>query len=72
MMLSSATEPGPEGVAKEAPDAFKIFQLYARGDDKYIDDFYKRSQDFRLRAAILLHGRPRLLLAARARRGEAP
>ena len=45
MMLSSATEPGPEGVAKEAPDAFKIFQLYARGDDKYIDDFYKRSQD---------------------------
>ncbi len=45
MMLSSATEPGPEGVAKEAPDAFKIFQLYARGDDKYIDGFYKRSQD---------------------------
>src|SRR3954470_21390170 len=44
MMLSSATEPGPEGVAKEAPDAFKIFQLYARGDDKYIDDFYNRSQ----------------------------
>ena len=44
MMLSSATEPGPEGVAKEAPDAFRIFQLYARGDDKYIDDFYNRSQ----------------------------
>jgi isopentenyl diphosphate isomerase/L-lactate dehydrogenase-like FMN-dependent dehydrogenase len=45
MMLSSATEPGPEGVAKEAPGAFKIFQLYARGDDKYVDGFYKRSQD---------------------------
>ena len=45
MMLSSATEPGPEGVAKEAPDAFKIFQLYARGDDKYIDSFYNRSQE---------------------------
>src|SRR5882762_4281841 len=44
MLLSSATEPGPEGVAKEAPDAYKIFQLYARGDDKYIDDFYNRSQ----------------------------
>src|SRR4029079_11191713 len=44
MMLSSATEPGPEGVAKKAPDAFKIFQLYARGEDKYIDDFYNRSQ----------------------------
>src|SRR5258705_460570 len=31
-------------VAKQAPDAFKIFQLYAQGDDKYIDDFYNRSQ----------------------------
>lgn len=45
MMQSSATEPPIEEVAKKAPDAFKIFQLYARGDDKYIDDFYKRSQD---------------------------
>src|SRR6476646_5508658 len=44
MMQSSATEPPIEEVAKEAPDAFKIFQLYARGDDKYIDDFYNRSQ----------------------------
>src|SRR3954465_3243948 len=43
MMLSSATEPGPEGVAKEAPDAFKIFHPYARGDDKYIDDLHNRS-----------------------------
>src|SRR2546423_10206812 len=44
MMQSSATEPPIEEVAKTAPDAFKIFQLYARGDDKYIDDFYNRSQ----------------------------
>ena len=45
MMQSSATEPPLEEVAKQAPDAFKIFQLYVRGDDKYVDDFYKRSQD---------------------------
>ena len=45
MMQSSATEPPLEETAKRAPDAFKIFQLYVRGDDKYVDDFYKRSQD---------------------------
>jgi isopentenyl diphosphate isomerase/L-lactate dehydrogenase-like FMN-dependent dehydrogenase len=45
MMQSSATEPALEETAKRAPDAFKIFQLYVRGDDKMIDDFYKRSQD---------------------------
>ena len=44
VMQSSATEPPLEEVAKRAPNAFKIFQLYARGDDKYIDDFYNRSQ----------------------------
>src|SRR5438045_9025109 len=44
MMQSSATEPPIEEVAKKAPDAFKIFQLYARGDDTFIDDFYNRSQ----------------------------
>src|SRR5262249_27455147 len=45
MMQSSATEPAVEGTAERAPDAFKIFQLYVRGDDKFIDDIYKRSQD---------------------------
>ena len=45
MMQSSATEPPLEETAKRAPDAFKIFQLYVRGDDKYVDDFYNRSQD---------------------------
>src|ERR1043166_6516337 len=44
MMQSSATEPALEESAKRAPDAFKIFQLYVRGDDKFIDDIYKRSQ----------------------------
>ena len=45
MMQSSATEPSIEETAKRAPDADKIFQLYVRGDDKFIDDIYKRSQD---------------------------
>jgi len=45
MMQSSATEPALEETAKKAPDAYKIFQLYVRGDDKFIDDIYKRSQD---------------------------
>ena len=45
MMQSSATEPPLEEAAKRAPDAFKIFQLYVRGDDKFVDDFYKRSQE---------------------------
>ena len=33
-----------EETAKQAPDAFKIFQLYVRGDDKFVDDIYERSQ----------------------------
>jgi isopentenyl diphosphate isomerase/L-lactate dehydrogenase-like FMN-dependent dehydrogenase len=45
MMQSSATEPVLEETAKRAPKADKIYQLYVRGDDKMIDDFYKRSQD---------------------------
>jgi len=44
MMQSSATEPPLEETAKRAPKADKIFQLYVRGDDAFVDDFYKRSQ----------------------------
>jgi isopentenyl diphosphate isomerase/L-lactate dehydrogenase-like FMN-dependent dehydrogenase len=44
VMQSSATEPPLEEVAKRAPDAHKIFQLYVRGDDSFVDDYYKRSQ----------------------------
>ena len=44
MMQSSATEPPLEEVAKRAPNAHKIFQLYVRGDDSFVDDYYKRSQ----------------------------
>ncbi len=45
IMQSSATEPALEETAKRAPDAFKIFQLYVRGDDKFVDDIYKRAMD---------------------------
>ena len=72
MMQSSATEPPIEEVAKKAPDAFKIFQLYARGDDKYVDEFLQALAGCGLRAAVLLHGRSRALFAARARHGETP
>jgi isopentenyl diphosphate isomerase/L-lactate dehydrogenase-like FMN-dependent dehydrogenase len=44
MMQSSATEPALEETAKQAPDAYKIFQLYVRGDDTFVDDIYARSQ----------------------------
>ena len=71
MMQSSATEPPLEEVAKRAPNAYKIFQLYVRGDDKFVDDYLQALAGRRLRAAVLLHGRSRALFAARARRGEA-
>ncbi|MEK9671388.1 MAG: alpha-hydroxy acid oxidase [Rhodospirillaceae bacterium] len=37
-MLSSVCEPGIEEVAKQAPDACRIFQLYVRGDQNWVDD----------------------------------
>lgn len=37
-MLSSVCKPGPEAVAKAAPNAARIFQLYVRGDADWIDD----------------------------------
>src|SRR5881409_1658036 len=37
-MLSSACNPGLEAVAKAA-DNFRIFQLYVRGDDAFVDDW---------------------------------
>jgi glycolate oxidase len=44
-MLSSVCLPGLEGVAKEAPDALRIFQLYVRGDDAFVEDHVKRAID---------------------------
>jgi glycolate oxidase len=42
-MLSSVCEPGLEGVAAAAPDAARIFQLYVRGDDGFVDDHVSRA-----------------------------
>jgi isopentenyl diphosphate isomerase/L-lactate dehydrogenase-like FMN-dependent dehydrogenase len=44
-MLSSVCQPGLEGVAKAAPDALRIFQLYVRGDDAFVEDHIKRAID---------------------------
>ena len=42
-MLSSACEPGLEDVAKAAPDALRIYQLYVRGDAAFVDDHVARA-----------------------------
>src|SRR5438046_1664589 len=42
-MLSSVSEPGLEATAKAAPDALRIFQLYVRGDDTFVEDTVSRT-----------------------------
>jgi isopentenyl diphosphate isomerase/L-lactate dehydrogenase-like FMN-dependent dehydrogenase len=42
-MLSSVSKPGLENVAKAAPDALRIFQLYVRGDDAFVEDYVERA-----------------------------
>src|SRR5258708_24907941 len=42
-MLSPVSEPGLENTAKAAPDALRIFQLYVRGDDAFVEDCVSRS-----------------------------
>ena len=44
-MLSSVCEPGLETVAATAPDATRIFQLYVRGDEAWVDDHVARAVD---------------------------
>jgi len=53
MFLSSVTKPGLEASAQAAPDAFRIFQLYVRGDDAFVDDFARRAIDAGYRAFCL-------------------
>jgi glycolate oxidase len=45
LMLSSVCNPGLEAVAQAAPDGFRIFQLYVRGDDAWVDDWVRRAVD---------------------------
>jgi glycolate oxidase len=42
-MLSSVCEPGLEAVAAAAPEALRIFQLYVRGDEAFVDDHIARA-----------------------------
>jgi isopentenyl diphosphate isomerase/L-lactate dehydrogenase-like FMN-dependent dehydrogenase len=44
-MLSSVCDPGLEDLAKAAPDALRLFQLYVRGDEAWVDDHVARAID---------------------------
>jgi glycolate oxidase len=44
-MLSSVCNPGLEATAEAAKEGFRIFQLYVRGDDAWVDDWVKRARD---------------------------
>jgi glycolate oxidase len=44
-MLSSVCAPGLEAVAEAAPDGLRIFQLYVRGDQDWVDDYVRRARD---------------------------
>ena len=43
MFVSSVAQPGLEATAQAAPAARRIYQLYVRGDDAWIDDFGTRA-----------------------------
>src|SRR5947199_654667 len=42
-MLSSVCDPGLEDLAKAAPDALRLYQLYVRGDAAWVDDYVARA-----------------------------
>jgi isopentenyl diphosphate isomerase/L-lactate dehydrogenase-like FMN-dependent dehydrogenase len=42
-MLSSVSEPGLENVARAAPAALRMYQLYVRGDDAFVEDHAERA-----------------------------
>ena len=42
-MLSSVCDPGLEELAAAAPDALRLFQLYVRGDEAWVDDHAERA-----------------------------
>ncbi|MGA7344866.1 MAG: alpha-hydroxy acid oxidase, partial [Pseudolabrys sp.] len=44
-MLSSVCEPGLEELAKTAPAALRLYQLYVRGDAAWVDDHVARALD---------------------------
>jgi glycolate oxidase len=42
-MLSSVSEPGLEKTAEAAPDALRLYQLYVRGGDAFVEDVVGRA-----------------------------
>src|SRR6202140_2415555 len=42
-MLSSVSEPGLEKTAEAAPDALRLYQLYVRGGDAFVEDCVSRA-----------------------------
>ncbi len=52
-MLSSVSAPGLEKVAEAAPDALRMFQLYVRGDDAFVEDYVGRAVAHRYTAFCL-------------------
>ena len=69
-MLSSVSEPGLEATAKAAPDALRIYQLYVRGDDAFVEDVRQPLHRQRL-CRLLPDRRHRALQPARARYRQA-
>ena len=45
LMLSSVCQPGLEQTAAASGEGTRIFQLYVRGDDAWVDDFVRRALD---------------------------
>ena len=52
-MLSSVCKPGLEATAAAAPGTLRVFQLYVRGDDAWVDDWVRRAVDHGYRAFCL-------------------
>ena len=44
-MLSSSGDPGLVPVARAAPDALRLYQLYVRGDDAFVEDRVRQAID---------------------------
>jgi glycolate oxidase len=45
LMLSSVCQPGLEATAAAAADSLRVFQLYVRGDDAWVDDWGRRARE---------------------------
>src|SRR6476659_7924041 len=45
MILSSVSDPVMDKTAEAAGDGFRVFQLYVRGDEAWVDDHVRRAMD---------------------------